>query len=174
VTQRQAGVAVGIVMSVDDPAGEGRLKLGFPWMDDVESPWAPVAAPQAGKDRGTWFRPETGDEVLVAFEHGDFAHPYVVGFLWNGVDTPPDTDHKHRLIKTPGGHELRFEDNDGAKKVVLKSAAGFVIEIDDSANKMSLTTPGQLSITLDDATTAIELKGGGRAIAMRGGQVQIT
>jgi len=174
VTQRQSGVAVGTVLNVDDPAGEGRLKLRFPWMNDVESSWAPVAASLAGKDRGAWFMPEVGDEVLVGFEHGDFAHPYVLGFLWNGVDTPPDTDHEHRVIKTPGGHELRFEDNAGAKKVVLKSAAGFVIEIDDSAQKMSLTTPGQLSITLDDATTTIELKGGGRAIAMRGGQVQIT
>ena len=38
-------------------------------------------------DRGMYVLPELGDEVLVAFEQGDIAHPYVVGSLWNGTDT---------------------------------------------------------------------------------------
>ena len=58
----------------------------------LRSAWAPVAAPLAGKKRGAFFMPELGDEVLVAFEHGDFDHPFIIGFLWNGVDTPPETD----------------------------------------------------------------------------------
>ena len=45
----------------------------------------------AGKERGYWFMPEVDDEAIVAFEHGDFDHPFVVGFLHNGVDTPPDS-----------------------------------------------------------------------------------
>jgi len=172
--RRQPGVVVGIVRSLDDPSGEGRLQLEFPWLGRVRSAWAPVAAPMAGKERGAWFMPELDDEVLVAFEHGDFDHPYVVGFLWNGVDRPPDTDNKHRLIKTPGGHQLRFEDNDGVKKVVLRTEAGFRVEMDEAAKSLTVATPGQLSITLDDTNQLIELKGGGRAIAMRNGQVQIT
>jgi phage protein D len=40
-------------------------------------------------DRGVYVLPEVGDEVLIAFEHGDLAHPIVVGSLWNDQQYPP-------------------------------------------------------------------------------------
>jgi uncharacterized protein involved in type VI secretion and phage assembly len=167
------GVVIGIVQEID--AAAGAVKVDFPWMSPPQrSHWAPIATLMSGRARGVYSMPEKDDEVLVAFEHGQFDHPYVVGFLWNGVDEPPDTDGKHRVIKTPGRQELRFEDNDGAKKVVLRSDAGFTVEMDEPAQTLSLRTPGQLSATLSDADGSIELKGGGRTIAMRAGQVQIT
>jgi phage baseplate assembly protein V len=151
----QPGVMIGLVKSVEDPAGQGRVQLTFPTMGGVTSAWAPVASELAGNDRGAWFMPELNDEVLVAFDHGEFDHPYVVGFLWNGNDKPPDTDVKNRIIKTPGGHQLRFEDKDGAKKVILK-------------------TDGGLAITMDDAQQSIEIKGGGRTLLMKAGQLKIS
>jgi uncharacterized protein involved in type VI secretion and phage assembly len=33
----------------------------------------------AGRNRGTWFVPEVGDEVLVAFERGDAKESYSPG-----------------------------------------------------------------------------------------------
>ena len=59
----------------------------------------------AGKERGFWYMPEVGDEALVAFELGDFDHPFVVGFLHNGVDTPPDDDidREVRRMRTVSG-----------------------------------------------------------------------
>jgi len=41
-------------------------------------------------DRGIFVLPELGDDVYVAFDQGDIAHPYVVGSVWNGTDKPPD------------------------------------------------------------------------------------
>jgi phage baseplate assembly protein V len=151
----QPGVMIGLVKSVEDPAGQGRVQLTFPTMGGVTSAWAPVASELAGNDRGAWFMPELNDEVLVAFDHGEFDHPYVLGFLWNGNDKPPDTEVKNRIIKTPGGHQLRFEDKDGAKKVILK-------------------TDGGLAITMDDAQQSIEIKGGGRTLLMKAGQLKIS
>ena len=150
------GVVVGIVTDVDDPAGMGQVRIKYPTLGkNISSGWVPMCAPLAGKDRGAWFMPEKEDEVLVAFDNGNFNQPYVVGRLWNGKDTPPETEKDNRVIKTPGGHELRFEDKAGAKKVIVK-------------------TDGGLTITMDDTTQSIEIKGGGRAVTMQNGQLKIT
>ena len=47
-----------------------------------------------GKKFGTFFLPEVGDEVLVAFERGDIRFPYVVGSLWNGDQQATDDQRR--------------------------------------------------------------------------------
>jgi uncharacterized protein involved in type VI secretion and phage assembly len=174
--KRYPGVVTGIVKSLDDPDGHGRIELQFPWLSDsLRSSWAPVASALAGKGRGAFFMPEIDDEVLVAFEHGDINHPFIVGFLWNGVDTPPETTNQNRIIKTPGGHQLRFEDTAGAKKVILKSNGGHQIEIDDAAEKITIkTNSGNQFVILDDSTKSVTVRGGGRRVDMVGGQIKMT
>ena len=174
--KRYPGVVTGIVKNLNDPDGQGRIELQFPWLSDsVRSSWAPVASALAGKERGAFFMPEIDDEVLVAFEHGDINHPFIVGFLWNGVDTPPETTNQNRVIKTPGGHQLRFEDTDGAKKVILKSNGGHHIEIDDSAETITIrTSSGNQFIVLNDASNSVTIRGGGRRVDMVGGQIEVS
>jgi uncharacterized protein involved in type VI secretion and phage assembly len=149
------GVVTGVVVNRDDPDGQGRVQVGFPFLGGQnDSFWAPVATILAGNSRGAWFMPEVGDEVLVAFGLGDVSHPYIIGFLWNGQDVPPDSSPQNRVIKTPGGHTLRFEDGD-SKKVILKSSSG-------------------QTVTLDDSEQSITLEGGSRVFKMSNGLVQIS
>jgi uncharacterized protein involved in type VI secretion and phage assembly len=151
------GVVTAIVKNLDDPAGQGRIEVQFPWLSDsLRSSWAPVAAPLAGKQRGVFFMPEIGDEVLVAFEHGSFDHPFIVGYLWNGVDTPPETELKNRVIKTPGGHTLRFEDGDGGKKVILKSSNGHQIILDDAGTTVVVQLKGGGSINMTQDSLVLQ------------------
>ena len=174
--KRYAGVAPAIVKNLQDPDGLGRIELQFPWLDPaLRSTWARVSAPLAGKNRGAFLMPEIDDEVLVAFEHGDFDHPVIVGFLWNGVDTPPETTNQNRIIKTPGGHQLRFEDKDGAKKVILKSNGGHQVEINDAGETITIkTNSGNQFIVLNDSGNSVTIRGGGRRVDMVGGQIKMT
>jgi uncharacterized protein involved in type VI secretion and phage assembly len=171
-----SGVVIGIVKNLEDPQGQGRIELQFPWLSDTQrSAWAPVAAALAGKNRGAFLMPEVDDEVLVAFEHGDFDHPYIIGFLWNGVDKPPEQTYQNRIIFTPGGHTLRFEDKEGDRRVILRSSTKHEITLDDAGKKITVkAASGKLSITLDDEAQSIELKGGERSLKLADGSVQIT
>jgi uncharacterized protein involved in type VI secretion and phage assembly len=170
---KSPGVAIAIVKDLNDPLGEGRIGLKYPWLPgNAASGWAPMSSPLAGKNRGMFFMPEPEDEVLVAFEHGDFDHPFILGFLWNGADAPPESNLHHRIIKTPGGLELRFEDDN--LSIQLMTPGNLSVKLDDQGKKIELTTSGGLSIVMDDSQSSISLQGGGRAITMQGGSVQIT
>lgn len=81
--ERSAGVVLAVVTDVKDPEGLGRIKIRYPFLDDGEQRWVPVGAPMAGDDRGVFVMPEIDDEAIVAFGHGMWDHPYVIGFLWN-------------------------------------------------------------------------------------------
>lgn len=188
----QGGVVTAVVAT--EPDDQGRLGVRYPWLpggDALPPAYAPVAAPLAGAGRGAWLMPEVGDEVLVAFRHGDRDHPFVIGFLWNGAEAPPETDRRNRVILTPGGHTLRFEDGD-AKKVVLKTAGGHHLTLDDQGKAVTLRSSGGHELKIDDAAgtatlglsggasrvelaaTSVTLTGGGRSVALSGGQVQIS
>lgn len=157
--RRYPGVVTGIVKSLEDPERQGRIQLEFPWMAEGQrSAWAPVASPLAGKSRGQFFMPEIDDEVLIAFEQGDFDHPFILGFLWNGVDTPPEQTNKNRIIKTPGGHTLRFEDGEGGKRIILESEGHHKVVLDDQAHTIEVSGPGGNQVTIGTATGQITVQ----------------
>jgi uncharacterized protein involved in type VI secretion and phage assembly len=134
------GVAVATVTQNKDPQRLGRVRIAYPWDPRKgESYWARIAVPMAGKERGTFFLPEVGDEVLVAFERGDFRSPYVVGALWNGQEKPPaanpDGKNDVRLIRSRKGHELLFDDGDKTR-VVLRLRDGKRLAFDDDGVRL--------------------------------------
>lgn len=154
------GVSVGVVSQNRDPEGLGRVKIKFPWRENPdESHWARMAVPMAGKNRGTWFLPEVGDEVLVACDAERVEHPYVLGCLWNGQEPPPETNsdgrNDIRKIRSRSGHEIIFDDgaqgsidihlSDNKRKVRL-DPDGIVIS-DDSDNQIEIKSlPGTITV----------------------------
>lgn len=172
---RVTGVVIGIVESLDDPEGMGRVRLTLPTVgNSTPSNWARIAAPMAGPERGIQFMPEVGDEVLVAFEQGEIRAPYVIGYLWNGQDAPPRQEPVQRTIQTVSGHVLEFDDTDGEEKISLlfkgdkpsiildektatvETAGGHSIKIDDDAGKLTLSASGS---TIELSASGVKISG---------------
>ncbi len=161
--RRYYGVAEAIVTEVDDPERQGRVKVRYPWFDDeTVSGWCRVRQLYAGNDYGTFFIPEVGDEVLVAFVHGDMRLPIVIGGLYNGQDTPPDhrgADRDPKLIKTRGGHQVLLDDTSGEEKIEIKDRNGNVVVI-DTVND-TITVCAQADVTVEAKTGKLTLAGNG-------------
>lgn len=148
---RPAGAVTAFVKEID--AEHGRVRVEYRGMQQsLLSPWAYVASPLSGKGRGMLFMPEKDDEVLVCFGEGDFSHPYIVGFLWNGVQTSPETEAHNRVIVTPGGHQLRFEDKENDTRILLKSKGNHSILLEDKTGqqKVDIKSNGNREVLLDD------------------------
>ena len=110
--ERVQGVVIAKVTAVEDPQNQGRVQVQYPWLDDtLQSTWASMVAPFAGGDRGLFFMPEVGDEVVVGFHHGMFAHAFILGAMWNGVAGSPSMDPRQRMIRSKNGHTIRFVDS---------------------------------------------------------------
>lgn len=137
---------------------DGTYRLDYLTMGgDEPSAAARVMMPMAGGKRGTYFFPEPGDEVVVAFELGDTNLPVILGAVWNNNDHPPDqakqsADNNIRTIVSRSGHELTFDDTPGSEKVTLRTQGGDTLVLDDqpSRPKISLTTAQGRSLVFDD------------------------
>lgn len=174
------GLVVGLVTNNVDPQKWGRVKVKFPWLsDEVESHWARVVQPMGGPQRGQWWIPEVDDEVLCGFEHGDVRFPYVVGSLYNGVDTPPQcqnitgtfggTGYDHgayscagrdfnedgkndlRFIRSRSGHLVILDDKDGQEKITVADKTGkHRIEVFTDKKKVVITSAdGDIELIAD-------------------------
>jgi uncharacterized protein involved in type VI secretion and phage assembly len=160
--KRILGVVAGVVTNNQDPEGVGRVKVKFPWLsDEDESYWARVAAPMAGQKRGFYFLPEVGDEVLVAFEHGDPGFPYVLGALWNGKDKPPEANAEGkndvRSIKSRSGHIIRLDDTEGAEKIeIIDKSGNNKIVIDAANNKIEITSDKDITLSASKGTIKLD------------------
>ena len=171
-TDAFAGVANALVTNNRDPDGLGRVKVKLPWLgDDVESDWARVATPMAGKSRGLYWLPEVDDEVLVAFEHGRPDRMYVLGGLWNGKDKPPESnqDGKNdlRTLKTRSGQLIRLTDTAGEEKIEIIDKSGKnSIVISTKDNKVTIT--GQGDVAVQSSTGKLTLAGQQIEISSKG------
>ena len=158
------GVVTGVVKSVEDPDQQGRVQVSFPFLGGQnDSTWAPVATLMSGKGRGSWFMPEVGDEVLVAFNQEDVAHPFIIGFLWNGQDKPPvgdpDISAKVRRLRTVSGHRIDFDDTGGKEKITIITKGKNKIVMDDTPGSegITITTNGTQQIQMQDTVPTVSI-----------------
>jgi uncharacterized protein involved in type VI secretion and phage assembly len=162
---RWYGVYPALVTDIKDPDGQGRVQVTLPWSPDTGSSryeaWARIATLMGGNNRGSWFIPDVDDEVLIVFEGGDTRRPYVVGGLWNGQDSPPESmdgagRNSLKVLRSRNGVKLTLDDTDGQEQMILetpggqkltmKDGPGSVEIIDSNGNSMKLE-PSGITIT---------------------------
>ncbi|HEX7844753.1 MAG TPA: phage baseplate assembly protein V, partial [Chitinophagaceae bacterium] len=137
-----SGLQVGVVTQIEnDPLSEDRVLVKIPMADaEADGVWARQALLDAGKERGSFFRPEVGDEVILGFINDDPRHPVILGML-NSSALPAIMPAKNV------NHEKGFVTRE---KLTLW--------FNDEKKIIKIATPGKNSLTLDDDAGKIILK----------------
>jgi len=160
------GLQIGVVTTNVDDEGEYRIKVRLPLVEESgEGIWARVASLDAGSDRGHFFRPEVGDEVVVGFLDDDPRKAIMLGMLHSSAKAAPleGTDDNHeKVYQSRSKMKLYF--NDDKKVMRFETPAGNKITLteedkalrleDQHGNKIQMNQDG---ITIE-STKAIKLK----------------
>ncbi len=174
---RWYGLYPALVEDLVDPENLGRIQLRFPGFGEAgreARAWATLLSLYADANQGWQILPEVGSQVIVGFEAGDPARPYIVGACWNGraaLPESPQAANNKRLLRTRSGSELLFDDSDGAVKVQLTTPGGHTLKLDDVGDvelrhsngcSITLTLGGQVTVhansTVDVSAAVVNLK----------------
>ena len=118
------GLHIGVVTKLEkDPEGEDRVRVRIPMIDPSgEGVWARVACLDAGKNRGSFFRPEINDEVVLGFLNDDPRNPVILGQLNSSKNPAPvtvkDTNHEKGFYTRD---KLKLVFNDDDKSITLET-----------------------------------------------------
>jgi len=150
-----SGLQIGIVNKIDgDPDGEDRIQVKLPLINiKEEGIWARISTLDAGKERGTFFRPEVDDEVIVGFLNDDPRHPVVLGMCHSSAKPAPETAtaendlkgyvsrEKMKMTFDDGKKIIAFETPGGNKLTISDEDKGIVLE-DQNGNKITMNADG--------------------------------
>lgn len=154
---KMQGLNIGVVTDIVDPKGEGRVRIKLPIVNpDDAGIWARVATLDAGNNRGSLFRPEIEDEVIIGFLNGDSSQPIILGMLHSSSKPAP------------------FEPEEANDKKGYVSRSEIKITIHDGDKSITIETPGGREIKMDDTAEEIEIKdSSGNSIIMNSDGITI-
>lgn len=147
------GLQIGVVADFEeDPSEEFRLRVVVPGVSSDAQVWARLSAPDAGTDRGWFFRPEVGDEVVLGFLNDDPRQAIILGSLHSSAipphpDLPIDADNVVKGIVTRAGTVLEFSDAE-KPAVRIETPNANQILLDDDAEEITITDQHGNSATL--------------------------
>jgi Rhs element Vgr protein len=152
------GLQVGKVTSLEgDPDGEFRVQVQMPLIDQSEGVWARVALLDAGDTRGSFFRPEIDDEVILGFINDDPRNPVVLGMMNSSAKpapvTPSDDNHEKGFY-TRSEMKLSFDDD---KKIIkIETPNGNIFTLDEDEGKIEILDENNNKMTMDSSGILME------------------
>ncbi|MBL7701131.1 MAG: type VI secretion system tip protein VgrG [Ferruginibacter sp.] len=153
------GLHIGIVTQLEsDPDGEDRILVKIPVINnDEDGIWCRVATLDAGNKRGTFFRPEIGDEVITGFINNDPRHAVVLGMLNSSAKPAPltaaDDNHEKGYVSRS---EMKMIFNDDKKSFSLETPGGNKIIVTEDEKKIHLEDQNGNKITMNEDGIKIE------------------
>ena len=111
----------------------------------------------AGNARGSFFRPEVDDEVVVGFLNDDPRSPIILGCLHSSslaAPLTPSADNYQKGFFTRENIQLLFDDE--KKSVTIKTPGDNSIVIDDDAKSIILKDQNNNKIEMSDKGVIIE------------------
>jgi uncharacterized protein involved in type VI secretion and phage assembly len=158
------GLYPALVSDIKDPDNGGRVKVKLPWAPAGDGGsyevWARLATMMAGANRGTWFIPDVNDEVLVGFEGGDPRRPYVLGGLWNGSDSPPESmdgggQNAKKVICSRNGVKVTLDDTDGQESLICETPGGQKVTLKDGPGSIEIADSNGNSVKLESSGVTV-------------------
>lgn len=158
------GFERGTVSDLKDPENLNRVKVHLSGKD-IETPFADVVSPMAGKEYGVVCIPQKGEEVLVGFCDGDISNPVVLGSLYNSVNKPPikvdANKNEIMVIKLSTGLTIEINTNKNKSNLSITTQKGHLIDIQDNSKQQEVflkEKSGKTSFKVDFKGGKIELK----------------
>lgn len=150
---RIQGLHIGIVTDIIDPMGEGRVKVRFPLVNPNDAGiFARVATLDAGENRGTFFRPEIDDEVIVGFINDDPSQPVILGMVHSSAKPSPiDPEEPNDKKGYVSRSEIKITIHDGDKSIVIETPGGRKLTMDDTAGIVQVEDASGNVLTMDDS-----------------------
>ena len=153
------GLQIGIVTALEgDPDGEDRMQVQIPVIDKVgDGTWARVATLDAGDDRGSFFRPEIGDEVVIGFLNDDPRNPIVLGAMNSSAKPAPlkaSDKNDEKGFFTRSKMKVLFNDKDSI--ITIETPGGNSIVVDDKGKQIALEDLNGNTITMDSSGITAE------------------
>ena len=153
------GLQIGVVTDLEnDPDSQDRIRVRMPIIDPNEDGvWSRVACQDAGDQRGTFFRPEIGDEVVVGFLNNDPRNPLVLGMLNSSAKPAPLTasnQNDEKGFVSRSGMKMIF--NDSEKSIKIETPAGKKVTISESDGIISVEDENGNKISMDDSSITLQ------------------
>jgi Rhs element Vgr protein len=153
------GLRTGIVVALEgDPEGEDRVQVKMPLINaDEDGIWARVSTLDAGDNRGSFFRPEIDDEVLLGFVNDDPRDPVILGMMNSSAKPAPlpgSNDNHEKGFVTRS--EMKFIFNDDVKSITIETPGGGKFVIDEDGATITIEDKNGNIVECSDSGISME------------------
>ncbi|MDZ8104385.1 MAG: type VI secretion system tip protein VgrG [Nostoc sp. DedQUE12a] len=154
------GLQIGIVDKYEgDRDKQFRVKVRIPSIEKDGIIWARLASLDAGNERGIFFRPELGDEVILGFINDDPRQAIILGAVHSEKNALPpgfavtEKNNKKGIVTKKALKILLDDEN---KLIELSTPKGNILKLSEEGKGINLTDENGNAITMDDKGFKIE------------------